>query len=301
MASINGKKICSITAVIEKEAAPKLESKWVAPTKEQQEITPSDGYDGLTKVTITPIVLENKIVTPSKEEQIIEADDYYFGLGSVVVKPANSSSDENITPENIKSGVTILGVTGILTDVIPNKMIEIIAKTVTVLTKEDLEGLSTIGSSGFTVCELLKTIELPETVTSIGSSAFSFCTSLEAIEIPNSVEKIDANAFQYCVALSSIQLPNRLTELKSSTFQGCSALPKITIPASVEKIAQLTFSGCSNLTEVTVLATTPPTLLNKSAFPNELTTIYIPHGTLSLYESATNWSTFVGKFVELSE
>ncbi len=56
--------------------------------------------------------LQNKLVAPSTSTQVITADSGYDGLGRVTVSEVNFSIDPNIFPENIKSGVEILGVVG---------------------------------------------------------------------------------------------------------------------------------------------------------------------------------------------
>lgn len=60
---------------------------------------------------VTPS-LQNKTVTPTTSEQTITAGSGYDGLGTVTVNAVTAAIDENIVAENIKSGVTILGVTG---------------------------------------------------------------------------------------------------------------------------------------------------------------------------------------------
>lgn len=85
-------------------------------------------YDGESNATINPDAianiaavagnitpepsLENKTVTPTPAEQTITAGEDYDGLGTVTVNAVTAAIDENITADNIKSGVTILGVTG---------------------------------------------------------------------------------------------------------------------------------------------------------------------------------------------
>jgi len=54
---------------------------------------------------------QTKNVTPKKTSQNVTADSGKY-LQKVVVAAVTASIDSNITAENIKSGVTILGVTG---------------------------------------------------------------------------------------------------------------------------------------------------------------------------------------------
>ena len=65
----------------------------------------------LTTLRIEPTT-QTKTVEPSIEEQVITPDEGVFALSSVTVKSVTSSVDENIKPENIKQGVSILGVEG---------------------------------------------------------------------------------------------------------------------------------------------------------------------------------------------
>ena len=60
----------------------------------------------------TPINNQQKTVDASTETVIVRPDTGYTGLSRVTVNAVSSSIDENIVAENIKYGVTILGVTG---------------------------------------------------------------------------------------------------------------------------------------------------------------------------------------------
>ena len=57
------------------------------------------------------VVTQNKTVDPSTSKQTITADTGKT-LGTVTVNAVTAAIDANITAGNIKSGVTILGVTG---------------------------------------------------------------------------------------------------------------------------------------------------------------------------------------------
>ena len=77
-------------------------------------------------------------------------------------------------------------------------------------------------------------------------------------------------------------------------------MTNVVIPENVSYINQQAFYECNSLSEMIIKSTTPPTLSNTNAISSATTTIYIPHGTLSAYQSATNWSSFASKFVELN-
>lgn len=57
--------------------------------------------------------LQDRTITPSTSKQTVKkTSDSYYGLGTVTVNAVTAAIDENIVAENIKSGITILGVTG---------------------------------------------------------------------------------------------------------------------------------------------------------------------------------------------
>lgn len=88
--------------------APVLQEKTITPTTSEQVVTPDDGYDGLSSVTVKEISTEMKSVELSMAsgDQVIDKSSDKFMASVTVKKPST------LIPENIKSGVVIGGVTG---------------------------------------------------------------------------------------------------------------------------------------------------------------------------------------------
>ena len=79
-----------------------------------QIVTPDSGYTGLGQVTVNPYTLTAKTVDPSTSTQNVVPGTGYNGLSKVTVNAVTAAIDSNIQAGNIKSGVSILGVTGTL-------------------------------------------------------------------------------------------------------------------------------------------------------------------------------------------
>ena len=62
--------------------------------------------------TVKELKGQIKVVDPLTTSQVISPDENYNALTKVTVNKVSSSIDSNIVPENIKEGVSILGVTG---------------------------------------------------------------------------------------------------------------------------------------------------------------------------------------------
>ena len=101
-------------------------------------------------------------------------------------------------------------------------------------------------------CDVLRTIDIPNSVTSIGDYAFAYCSSLASVSIPNSVTSIGDWAFQSCESLASVSIPNSVTSIGECAFESCVSLASVTIPDSVTSIGERAFSCCLSLASVTI-------------------------------------------------
>ena len=100
--------------------------------------------------------------------------------------------------------------------------------------------------------ELVKKLEIPETVTAIKDHTFFRCTNVENIVFLGNVEKIGDYAFTSCVSLKSINLPQTLTTIGHAAFSNCKSLTEITIPSSVNSLGSYAFNLCASLKTVTI-------------------------------------------------
>jgi len=102
----------------------------------------------------------------------------------------------------------------------------------------------------FKDCEILVSVEIPDSVTDIGTSAFDGCVNLETIRLSNKITEIGVYTFRNCSALKEITIPDGVTNLYTMAFCDCSNLKTVTIPDSVTKISNRAFAGCVGLTDV---------------------------------------------------
>ena len=125
----------------------------VTPKVTIQTLTPGEGVDAFNRVEVEAVTsnidsnilpknikrgitilgvegnyipenLQSKVVNPTTAVQNVTYDDGYEGLNNVQVNAVTSAIDENITAENIKLGVSILGVDGTLEEGIKQAEVE---------------------------------------------------------------------------------------------------------------------------------------------------------------------------------
>ena len=210
-----------------------------------------------------------------------------------------------------------------------NKLKQIVDGSLTTVTADDLEGVTSIRDYAFNGCSNLTEITLPSSLTSIGQYAIQSCRSLTTITIPETVTRIRSYAFQNCRKIKSIAFGtnSQLQTIGDYTFGNCVALTTITIPESVTSIGNGVFSGCTSLQTVIYKGqapnilykcfyncssitkydfrncTTVPTLANVNTLGHATgCQIIIPDALYDDWTTATNWVSLTGvTFVKASE
>ena len=84
----------------------------VNPSNSIQTINPSNPYNSISQIVINAVNNEERVITPNTYTITVYPSSGYVGLSRVTVNAVTSAIDSNITAENIKKDIHILGVTG---------------------------------------------------------------------------------------------------------------------------------------------------------------------------------------------
>lgn len=85
-----------------------------------------------------------------------------------------------------------------------NVVKSLVERTITNVTADMLEGVTSIGNYAFVMLDSLESIEIPGSVTSIGAASFMNCSNLANVTIGNGITSIGEGAFEQCSKLTSI-------------------------------------------------------------------------------------------------
>lgn len=223
------------------------------------------------------------IKTQEKVYNITE-DETFVGYESEIVEnPTGTLVEKTITEngEYLPASDNADGYSKVMVEVpIPtSKLPQMIDRTITEITAEDLGSITKIGRHAFASCSDLLHVTLPITVTKIEYWAFNFCTSLVSIDIPNNLQIIENQVFQMNSALTSLDLPSTITTIGSAAF-----------------------ASCTSLTGITIRAINPPVLQSYNAFNDTNNCpIYVPAESVEAYKTATNWANLASRIQAIPE
>lgn len=152
-----------------------------------------------------------------------------------------------ITNAIVQKGGTVTS--GALTNV-PNEILSIpsgeggggpfgslVDRSITQVTAQDLDGVTSIGVGAFQGCSSLELIEFPPTLTSIGNNAFNGCWGLFGIRMPDDIANIGSGAFNGCTNLALVEfsfVENAVPALyNSDAFSGLPDNYQIWVPGEL--------------------------------------------------------------------
>ena len=143
----------------------------------------------------------------------------------------------------------------------------------------------------------LESIVIPESTTTVGDQAFNSCTNLYSVHLNSNLTSIGNEAFYNCPELTSIELTSNLTSIGSWAFYYCTSLTSLSIPESVNAIGDGAFYESGNINSIYVFDFIPIDLSNNYAVFTGIDIIkcvlYVPAGTISLYQAASQWQDFL--------
>ncbi len=124
------------------------------------------------------------------------------------------------------------------------------------LKKVVMRGAVTIGTTAFSKCSALETVEWGNSIETIGEKAFDKCTSLTGHFTSNSLVSIGAYAFRQ-TAITEVTISGEISSMGTNVFDNCDSLVKVTIDGQV--IGSYAFYQCDNL-KIAILSDNVETL-----------------------------------------
>ena len=112
--------------------------------------------------------------------------------------------------------------------------------------------VTAVDSCAFSMCDSLRTIQIPEGVTRIGNHGFRQSVLVESVVIPTSVTEIGDNAFYMCFGLQSVTLGTGLRTIGESAFNSCMNVKELIIPDNVEHIGHHAFVDWRTATRIVI-------------------------------------------------
>lgn len=270
----------------------------------------------------------DSILTPSSGILTIEGQCIGFGCSSYIISNKMTQTcscithvydfgNINIIPFHAFENCSTLNLTKLPTNI--TRIMGSAFKGCTTLALTELPpAVKYIGAYAFSGCENLLLSSLPRELSEIGTYAFEYCTNITLTELPSGITSIPEHAFYKCSNIAITEIPEGVTSIGQYAFYmsvdsntPITRLTTIKLPATLQIIGDSAFcadlmSGygayVSSVNEVTMLATTPPTLGERSfGTQTNHPKVYVPKGCSDTYKSAEGWNNYPERIVEVSE
>ncbi len=167
-----------------------------------------------------------------------------------IIKKGGGYGAYNVNSVLLEDGTQELQITT-ATEKPVSKLAQVVDRTVTEITAEDLEGATSIGDYTFYKCETLQSMELPNTILSIGRYSIYNCTNLNKLVLPYNLISIQTYGISF-TNLTELVIPNSVTTLYNSALEGNKQLVTITLSNSLQELSGYLFSGCNKLANVLI-------------------------------------------------
>ena len=145
-------------------------------------------------------------------------------------------------------------------------------------------------------------LKASESIARFDACIFAFHSNETVVVLPQNCNgesyAIGAGVFENNTALTSIEIPNGVTSIGGDAFSGCSGLASITIGSGITSIGVSALEYCDKLEKIYLASMVPPYVDSWVLVVDYKNVIlYIPRGTLSIYQ-ATDGSYY---FVDIRE
>lgn len=130
--------------------------------------------------------------------------------------------------------------------------------------------------------------ELPKFSFSNGSTGLSK-SSLQSVVLPTTLVSIGDDAFYNCDGLTTMNVPNSVSKIGYASFQMCDGLVNVTLGSGLSALGDQAFYDCKKLKIININATIPPTYGGYAFQYTNLSIVFVPSASLSLYKSTDKW------------